>query len=183
MRPPYLLYPAITYPHKDHATLIRAFARLRDRHADVSLVLTGGEGSEEELLGRLVVELGVGSSVHRLGRIPRPDLDACLRQASVLAFPSHYEGFGIPVVEAMSVGVPVVAADATAVPEVVGAAGVLVEPGDVAAWADAIDSVLADDDLHDRLSTAGLERWRRFEQVDAARTLAAAYRDALVDGS
>jgi alpha-1,3-rhamnosyl/mannosyltransferase len=178
VRPPFLLYPAVTYPHKNHETLIRALAALRGRRPDLSLVLTGAEGPEEESLGLLVRELGVGSAVHRVGRIPREDLDACLRRAAVLTFPSRYEGFGIPVVEAMAVGVPVVAADATAVPEVVEDAGLLVGADDVDGWIDAIDSVLGDPGLRDRLIRAGFERWRRFEQVDAARILAEAYRDA-----
>jgi alpha-1,3-rhamnosyl/mannosyltransferase len=178
IKPPFLLYPAITYPHKNHGTLIRAFSALQERRPDLSLVLTGGEGTEERSLAVLVRELGVSSAVHRVGRIPRRDLDACLRQAAVLTFPSRYEGFGIPVLEAMAVGVPVVASDATAVPEVVGGAGLLVEPGDVDGWVDAVDAVLRDPGLRDRLVASGLERWRHFEQIRAARVLADAYRDA-----
>ena len=179
VRPPFLLYPAITYPHKNHETLVRSFATLRARRPDLSLVLTGGAGQEEESLSALVRDLGLDRAVHRLGRIPRDDLDAFLRRAAVLTFPSRYEGFGIPVVEAMAVGVPVVASTATAVPEIVGDAGLLVAPDDVDAWAAAIDEILTDPGLGDRLTTAGRERWHRFGQIDAARLLAAAYRDAM----
>jgi alpha-1,3-rhamnosyl/mannosyltransferase len=179
VRPPFVLYPAITYPHKNHETLIRAFAPLRARRPDLSLVLTGGEGSEEERVGALIGELGVDPGVHRLGRIPRADLDACLRQAAVLAFPSRYEGFGIPVLEAMAAGCPVVAADATAVPEVVGGAGLLVDPDAVDDWVDALDAVLGDDGLRRRLVTAGRARWSHFDEIDAAGRLVDAYRDAM----
>lgn len=179
VRAPFLLYPAITYPHKNHETLLRAFAVLKERHGDLELVLTGGTGPEEARLTALADELGVGEAVHRLGRIARPDLDACIRRAAVLTFPSRYEGFGIPVLEAMAAGCPVVAADATAVPEVVDDAGLLVDPDDVEAWADAVTRVLGDAGLRARLATAGVERSHRFRQLDAARALADAYRDGL----
>lgn len=177
VRPPFLLFPAITYPHKNHVTLVRAFSALRRRHPDLSLVLTGGEGSEEGSLAGLVDELGLDASVHRLGRIPRDDLDACLRRAVALTFPSRYEGFGIPVVEAMAVGTPVVAADATAVPEVLGDAGLLVDPDDLDGWVDAIDAVVSDAALRERLVASGHRRWPRFEHVAVAEVLAEAYRE------
>jgi glycosyltransferase involved in cell wall biosynthesis len=178
VRSPFLLYPAITYAHKNHRVLIRAFAVLRRRHRDLALVLTGGAGPEEQALAALVARLGLGGAVHRLGRVGRDDLDACIRQASVLTFPSSYEGFGLPVVEAMASGLPVVAANATALPEVVADAGILVDPDDLDGWVEAISTVLDDPDRREGLVAAGAARWRQFDQEAAGRSLAGAYRDA-----
>lgn len=140
---PWLLYPAIPYPHKDHATVVDALAAV----PDVLLVLTGGAGPEDEALRRRAERLGVGDRVRRTGRVPVGHLDALYRGAAALAFPSRYEAVGLPVLEAMARGCPVIAADATGLPAVVGDAGVLVPPGDPAAWASAIQRVL-DDDAH-----------------------------------
>ncbi|MCU1454949.1 MAG: glycosyl transferase, group 1, partial [Acidimicrobiales bacterium] len=125
----FVLYPAMTYPHKDHETLLRAFARIATDRPDVDLVLTGAPAQEEERLRRLTGELGLTARVHRTGRIPRADLDALFDSASVLACPSRFEGFGAPVLEAFGHGCPVVAARSTSLPEVVGDAGLLVPPG------------------------------------------------------
>jgi glycosyltransferase involved in cell wall biosynthesis len=137
----YVLYPAITYPHKDHVTLVRALAGLPE---DVGLVLTGGVGPAEAALWAEADRLGVRHRVRRPGRVPAGVLAGLFASASVVAVPSRYEGFGIPVVEAFRAGVPVVAADATCLPEVVGDAGLLVPPGDVAAWRAALSTVLGD---------------------------------------
>ncbi len=134
IKPPFFVYPAITYPHKNHLTLVRAFARVVKEHPEASLVLTGGEGQMEGEIHETIADLGLEGRVHRLGRIPWWDLAAILRQAHGLGFPSRFEGFGAPVIEAMARGCPVIAADATALPEVVGDAGVLVEPDDLDAW-------------------------------------------------
>lgn len=140
---PFVVYPAITYPHKNHATLVRAFARLARADDDVTLVLAGGEGEAEHDVARLVDELGVGDRVRRVGRVSTFERDVLLREAAVLAMPSHYEGFGLPVLEAFGVDTPVVASTAGSLPEVVGDAGVLVDPDDVEGWADALQAAIA----------------------------------------
>lgn len=141
---PLVVYPSITYPHKDHVTLIRAFAAAR--HPEATLVLTGGQGPAEAEVAEAVTRSGT-ARIRRLGRIPRPDVVGLVDAATVVAVPSRYEGFGIPALEAMARGRPLVAADATALPEVVGDGGLLVAPGDVDAWAGALDRLLADPDL------------------------------------
>jgi alpha-1,3-rhamnosyl/mannosyltransferase len=138
----YVVYPAITYPHKNHAVLAEAVAAAA-WPTDLHLVLPGGEASGEQ---RLVTRLAAlppdrRRLVHRLGRIPRNELDALIAEARAVAFPSRYEGFGIPVLEALDAGTPVVAAEAGALPEVVGTAGRLLDPGDPGAWATTLADV------------------------------------------
>lgn len=173
---PFVLYPAITYEHKNHRTLLGAFARLRDSRPDLQLVLTGGIGPREPQVLSMISELGLEASVHRTGRIPSEDLDVLYRTAAVMAFPSAYEGFGLPLLEAMVRGCPVVASGVGGLIEVGGAAVVLVDPFDVAAWADAIGSVLDDDGYRARLIEQGLEQCGHYRWSDSALSLAELYR-------
>ena len=177
-----VLYPAIPYRHKDHVTLVRAFAQLARARPDVTLVLPGDTWSTERELTAAIRASGVGDQVRRTGRIPWDDLHALYALATVVAVPSRFEGFGAPALEAMASGVPVVAADATALPWVVGDAGILVRPGDVAAWADALTGVLDSPGEHDRLRAAGLARAATFTWDRAAAALARGYRQAAAIG-
>jgi alpha-1,3-rhamnosyl/mannosyltransferase len=117
--------------------------------------------------------------VHRLGRIPWWDLAAFLRQAHGLGFPSRFEGFGAPVIEAMARGCPVIAADSTALPEVVGDAGILVDPDDEPSWTRELVRLLDDPAHHARLVKAGHERAAQFSAVASAEALLRAYREVL----
>jgi glycosyltransferase involved in cell wall biosynthesis len=178
---PTVLYAAITYPHKDHRTLLEAFARVQVRHPDAVLVLPGGAGGAEAEVQRQIQAdpHGLGRSVRRLGRIPEADVAGLLQMATVVAVPSRYEGFGLPALEAMAAGVPVVAADATSLPEVVGDAGVLVAPGDVPGWANAIERLLSDPGERATLGRAGRERAARFNPAANAAAFADLYRQVL----
>ena len=175
---PMLLYPAMTHPHKDHRTLIEAFDRVRQRLPGARLVLTGGRGrAHDEVARRVAATPGV---THR-GRVAASELAELIVQADVLAFPSRYEGFGLPVLEAMSVGTPVVAADSTALPEVVGGGGLLVEPGDVGGWADALLEV-AESGLDQATAAAAAERVAHYSPERARERLLKAWGDALERG-
>lgn len=176
--PRWVLYPVITYPHKNHRVLVEAFARLAPTHPDVDLVLAGGEGPAEAAVREAVAASGVADRIHRTGRVPRAELDALLAGADVVAFPSRYEGFGVGALEAMAAGVPVVAADATALPEVVGEAGTLVDPDDAAGWATALAGLLDDVALRAEAGAAGRRRAATFTNEAGARALAGAYRAA-----
>ncbi|QYG92455.1 glycosyltransferase family 4 protein [Iamia sp. SCSIO 61187] len=178
----WLLYPVITYPHKDHATLVRAFARLAATHPDVDLVLTGGAGPAEDEVAAAIAASGVAERVRRTGRVPRADVDALLDGATAVAFPSRYEGFGNGALEGLAKGTPVVASDVTSLPEVVGDGGLLVAPGDVAGWTDALGQVLDDPALAARLGAAGRSHARRFTDRAAAEALASALRAAADSG-
>jgi len=176
---PFLLYPAITYPHKNHETLIRAFAQVWSRHPDVVLVLTGGSARCEAEVRALIDVLGLRSAVRRPGRIPAEDLDVLYREATALAFPSTFEGFGLPVLEAMSRGCPVIAAAATALPEVIGEAGVLLSARDVAQWSVAMERMIDEPELRATLRDAGYARAQAFTWEAAADALGRLWWDVL----
>ena len=112
------------------------------------------------------------------GYVTAEQLAVLYHDASVLAFPSRFEGFGIPVVEAMSVGCPVIAADATALPALVGDAGMLVSPDDVGGWADAISGLLSNPGARARLAAAGRARAATLAAVDPIARVVDAYRRA-----
>ncbi|MGH9118872.1 MAG: glycosyltransferase family 4 protein [Acidimicrobiales bacterium] len=179
---PLFVYPAITHPHKNHVMLIRAFREVAQVNPEVSLVLTGGAGSDEPEVRREIARLRLEARIRRPGRIPRPDLDGLLRRATALTFPSRHEGYGLPVAEAMALGCPVIASDTTALPEVVGDAGLLVDPDDVDGWAAAMTRLLDDQNLRSRLAAAGRRRVAWLTPAETARRMVAAYRSALASG-
>lgn len=174
---PFVLYPAITYAHKNHETLVAAFAGLVESHPETRLVLTGSPGPHEAVVRSAVVAYGVDAQVVRTGRIPEADLDILYRSASMLAFPSRYEGFGLPVLEAMARGCPVVASDVAALPGVTAGAAVLLDPLDAAAWTEAMADLLDDAGRRTVLARHGVERSRHFGWPDAANALAEVYRE------
>ncbi len=141
----YAFYPANTWHHKNHTRLIEALARYRARHDDgLGLVLTGvGENGQRELEAA-VTKHGLGSAVQALGFVPRADLPALYAGAACLVVPSLFEGFCIPLVEAMLAGCPIAAAHATSIPEVVGEAAVLFDPLDPADICRALEAVTRD---------------------------------------
>jgi glycosyltransferase involved in cell wall biosynthesis len=144
-REPFLLYPARPWPHKNHERLLSAFALLRERRPELRLVLTG-VGSE-----RFTGPEGVDG----LGGVPAARLVELYRRASCLVFPSRYEGFGSPPLEAMACGAPVAAARAGSIPEVCGGAAVLFDPDDETAIAGGVEEALA---RADELRALGLAR-------------------------
>ena len=171
-----ILYPAITYPHKGHITLIRAFTRLARSRPDVTLVLAGGAGPFEAEVVAAIRASGVGHQVRKTGRIPEADLAAIYAASTVVAVPSEFEGFGAPALEAMAAGVPVVVSNTTSLPWVVGDAGLKVRPGDVGHWASELARVLDQPAAHDTLAAAGRVRAAQFTWDRAAASLATGYR-------
>jgi glycosyltransferase involved in cell wall biosynthesis len=166
-REPFLLYPARPWPHKNHARLLDAFALLRAELPELRLVLTGG-GLER--LGALP------DGVAALGTVPPEELASLYRRAACLVFPSLYEGFGLPPLEAMACGCPVAASKVGAIPEVCGSAAVLFDPESVDAIATGVREALA---LADELGVEGVARAAGFTWEETARRHEAAYRTAL----
>lgn len=173
---PFFVYPAITYPHKNHLTVVRALERLVAAGDDVLLVLTGRADQGEAELEAQVTASGLAAHIRRLGRVPRGDLDWLYRNAVAMVFPSRFEGFGLPVLEAMGHGCPVIAADATALPEVVDEAGMLVDPDDVEGWASAMTELLHDPARREWFVEAGIARTGHFRWAASADALVHAYR-------
>lgn len=167
----YLVYPAITHPHKGHRVLIDMIAEL-----DLTLVLIGGAGAAEGALAAAIAESPAHERIVRLGRVAEDDRDALVAGAAALVFPSEYEGFGAPLVEAMEVGTPVVCGSHPAIREVVGEAAVIVTERTGPAWAAAVREAL---DRRDELVAAGRIRRSRFTLEQAGAALASAYRQAV----
>ncbi len=168
-----LVLPAITHPHKGHEFLLDVMATHWD-DPDLRLVLLGGRGLADDAVERSIIELGLADRVVRPGRVSDADRDGLIRLAHAMVFPSQYEGFGAPVVEAMALGTPVVSSDQAALVEVAADAG-LALPLITDAWAHALDQVDVDRDV---MCAAGLRRAQDFSTAASGRALAAAYRMA-----
>lgn len=170
-----VLYPAIAYRHKNHHMLLAAMEPLLAADPDMRLVLPGGHGPVEADVIALAVQLGMASQVVRPGRIPVADLAGLYGLADVMAFPSRYEGFGVPVIEAMAAGCPVVASRSTALPEAVDAAGLLVDADDATGWTESIRQVLFHPGVADDLRQRGYRRAAGFTVAGSAESLRRAY--------
>ncbi|MDR7545249.1 MAG: glycosyltransferase family 1 protein [Armatimonadota bacterium] len=174
---PYLLYVGSLGPHKNVETLVRAFRRLRQsRRIGHQLVLCGATR-----WGRAVLEaasdLTAAGACVVLDFIPPEDVPCFYRHAEAFVFPSLYEGFGLPVLEAMACGAPVVSSNAGALPEVVGDAGLLVSPTDEEAIEDALHRVLTDPALREHLRAKGYRQAARFDWKESARQMLKLFAD------
>ncbi|MGZ8604214.1 MAG: glycosyltransferase family 4 protein [Actinomycetota bacterium] len=165
---PYVLFVGTLEPRKNLVRLVRAYRRVAANGFPHTLVLAGPLGWHHEALMREIALAGPGDVV-LTGALSDEELDAVFRGADVFAFPSLYEGFGLPVIEAMARGVPTVASSSSAVAEVAGGAAIGVDPRSVREIALAIESVLADVDLADRLAAKGREQAERFSWDETAR--------------
>jgi glycosyltransferase involved in cell wall biosynthesis len=172
-RAPYALFVGGIQPRKDPLAAVEALALL---DGELNLVVVGAEKRGGDELRSALRRLGLEQRVELAGHVERDELATLYRGAACLVFPSRYEGFGLPVLEAMASGTPVVAASAGAVPEVAGDAAILVQPGDPAAIAAGIERALAD---RERLVAAGIERARSFSWGETARRTLTVYRELL----
>jgi len=170
----YVYYPANNWPHKNHDRLLEAFAAIDD--AELHLVLTGGATGKQPLPAD-------NARVRHLGHVTTEQVAALYRGAEALIFPSLYEGFGLPPVEAMACGCPVAASNVGAVAEVCGDAALLFDPTDVDAITDAIVRVTSDDELRAQLRADGLLQAARFTWEATAQQHLAVYRQALEHAS
>ncbi len=147
--------------------------------ARVTLVLAGIDRTSGAGLAAQAEAAGDPDALVRLGRVSERDLAALYRGARALVYPSRYEGFGLPLVEAMASGTPVIAANVASLPEVVGTAGRLLDPDDVDGWTAALAEVLGDDTLANRMREAGLVRAADFTWQETARRTLAVYREVV----
>jgi alpha-1,3-rhamnosyl/mannosyltransferase len=168
----YLLALGTLQPRKNLLTLLRAVRLLLDDGCDPGLVVLVGATGWGSTLEAEVERLGLTPRVRILGYLPNEALPAIYSGARAFAFPSLYEGFGLPVLEAMACGTPVVASNCSSLPEVVGEAGLLADPRRPAAFAGALRRLLAEPDLAARLREAGLARAAEFTWERCARETA-----------
>ena len=167
---PYILYVGALQPRKNLIRLLQAFHLLREGGVgDYRLVMVGPESWLFDPIFREVHRLGIEQQVTFTGLVPREDLPLILSGAAVLAFPALYEGFGIPLIEAMACGTPVVGSNTSSIPEVTDSAACLFDPHDPKAMADTLARVLTDSGVRASLIAAGLERSKLFSWEESAR--------------
>lgn len=177
LRGAYVVTVGTWEPRKNHRRLLQAFARLPEQvRREHALVIVGARGWKMPAVEELIDELGLAESVRWTGHLADDDLATLLTGARVLAYPSLYEGFGIPILEAMLCDVPVITSNVSSMPEVAGDAALLVDPLDVDALTSALARVLGDAELRRELVARGRIQRERF----SSRRMAAAYR-ALYD--
>lgn len=176
----FILFVGTIEPRKNLPRLIRAVASLRQRNSDARLVIVGPNGwLVNGSLEREIESLGLQDAVQNLGYVPQEDLPGIFSLATVFAFPSLYEGFGLPPLEAMACGTPVLTSRHSAMAEICGDAAYLIDPQDEAAIADGLATLLADADLRAHLRQCGLARAKQYSWERTARETAVVYQKAL----
>jgi glycosyltransferase involved in cell wall biosynthesis len=169
----FILSVGTVQPRKNYVRLVEAFTQLDLE--DMDLVIAGGKGWLYQDLLDQIGKLNLQERVHLTGYVDDADLPAIYNLAQVVAQPSLYEGFGIPIVEAMACGIPVVAADNSSLPEAAGEAGLLVDALDSESLADALSRALTDSELRQKMVERGLAQAKKFTWQQAAETLSATY--------
>ncbi|MFC1975426.1 glycosyltransferase family 4 protein [Chloroflexota bacterium] len=178
----FVLYLGTLEPRKNVDGLIRAYARWRERQPDAPpLIVAGGKGWYYHQIFELVESLNLTESIRFPGYIPQDELPLWYNAATLFVYPSHFEGFGLPVLEAMACGMPVITSTVSSLPEVTGKDGVacLVNPTDAEALAEVMNEVMADADLRASMSERGLARAAKFKWQKTARETVAIYQKVL----
>ena len=172
----YLLCPSTTHPHKNHARLLRVFRHLRDRHPRLRLVLTGVRGFAASQVEDEVKALNLQSAVEICGWLPREELYEAYRRARAFVYPSSFEGFGMPPLEALAAGLPAALSDIEPVRSICADAACYFDPASDDALLDALERVLFDESVRALLAAAGPQRaaaftWRRTAELTLASIL------------
>lgn len=175
----FLLYLGTLEPRKNLPFLLRSYRRLRERMKGETprLVLAGAPGWKYQAIHREIGLLGLSESVTLTGYVKRRDLPCLYQAARLFLFPSLYEGFGLPPLEAMACGTPVIVSSRSSLPEVVGEAGILADPEDEEAWGKVMEQVLTDKDLARRMKADGLRQAAEFSWERVARETLSLYRE------
>lgn len=168
-------------PRKNFVTLIKAFAEVVKRHSEYSLIIVGGKGWYFEKIFETVKECELEDSVKFVGYVEDRDLPGYYNAATCLVFPSLYEGFGIPLLEAMKSGCPVITSNISSMPEVVEDAAILVAPASVKELAEAIESLITSPELRAELSQKGLIQSKKFSWKNSAHELRALFEKLVID--
>jgi glycosyltransferase involved in cell wall biosynthesis len=168
VRPPYLLYVGGLNDRKNVARLLQSFDSLSDDHPGVQLVIAGKRQWKTQSIEQAFKSLSARTSVHFTGYLDDNDLPAVYRAATALVFPSLYEGFGLPPLEAMACGTPAIVSNRSSLPEVTGDAALLIDPYDTVGLTRQMDRILRDGALRESLRAHGLKRASQFNWDDAA---------------
>ena len=176
---PFIYFPAASWPHKNHAGMLQALRLLVERPGfDGELVMTGIAEKAQGNIERLIGELGLGARVRILGYLESAELPVLYSLARMLVFPSFFEGFGLPLVEAMACGCPVACSNTTSLPEVAGDAALLFDPKKPEEIAETVWSLWSDAGMRRRLREKALQRGSSFNWDTAARSTLEVYRRA-----
>jgi glycosyltransferase involved in cell wall biosynthesis len=184
---PFLLYAGRISPHKNVARIIEAFSALKaelakgGEYPDLKLIIIGDEVSKNPDIRRAVIRSGMQHEVRFLGFVPIEVLRVFYDMAKVFVFPSLYEGFGLPPLEAMAHGTPVVTASTSSLPEVVGEAAQLVNPENVFEISRALQRVLLDQALRERMKAAGVAQARKFSWDASVRRMLEVYEQVVAE--
>jgi glycosyltransferase involved in cell wall biosynthesis len=176
---PFALFVGTLEPRKNVDGLLVAFARLAVERPNCQLAIVGARGWGDDPIERTIVQGGLQGRVVRLGRVDDVLLATLYRHARVLALPSHYEGFGLPLQEAMAVGTPILTSNVSSMPEVAGEAALYVEPGSVESIHSGLRRLFEDDALHARLAQRASEQAARFSRTASARAMLEVFEQAL----
>jgi glycosyltransferase involved in cell wall biosynthesis len=172
----FALYPAKAWPHKNHVRLVAALRVLRDQGIDIPLVLTGSQSGREIPVMAEAATRGVDDLIHFVGFVTPQELTALYRMARIMVFPSLFEGWGLPILEAMTADLPLACSTATCLPAITAGAAELFDPTDIGAIAHATSLVWQDENLRKRLIADGRLRASQFSWDRSARMFRACYR-------
>ncbi len=178
-RRPYILSVGTVQPRKNYARLVEALSLLRGQGLDVSLVIVGAAGWLANPIYEAIKHLHMSEFVHFTGFADDADLPALYTGAICVAIPSLYEGFGLPVLEAMACGTPVLTSNVSSLPEVAGDAALLIDPHETQAIADGLTRLITDSTLREQLIARGYQQAARFTWERSARELRAVYHQIL----
>lgn len=175
----YVFTVGTVQPRKNYVRLIQSLVQLRSRGLDIHLAIAGGKGWLDNPIYAAISDMHMEDFVHFIGFVADEDLPALYKGAVCLAFPSLYEGFGLPVLEAMASGIPVLTSNISSLPEVAGDAAITVDPYDVDAITDGLERIILDTDLRSDLIQKGLARANEFTWEKSARQLLGIYQHLL----
>lgn len=175
---PYIISVGTVQPRKNYSRLVKSLVQLRQKH-DVHLVIAGGRGWLEDEFYATIQQTGMTDYVHVTGFVADEDLPTLYSGAICMAYPSLYEGFGIPVLEAMACGTPVLTSTTSSLPEVAGTSAILVDPYDIDAIHNGLERLISDQDLRKTLSEKGLSQAQKFTWEHSAHQLKHLYTQLL----
>jgi len=175
----FILSIGTVQPRKNYARLINAVAQMRDKGFDIDIVIAGGKGWLEDEIYQTIQTTNMQKNVNFIGYVDDVDLPILYNMAECFAFPSLYEGFGLPVLEAMACGTPVITSNISSLPEVAGNAALMIDPYNIESIQHALQNILVDKNLREDLIQKGFKQIKQFTWENAANQLLMIYQELL----